>query len=149
MREERDKERQEREVIDFDTEALIKSGVLRYDPIVYEDFLPVSAAGIFQSNLGDNAQQEFSASPSQLKFEAALGEHVLNEFEYYAKMQVESLERCKKVLLQEADGRNQHRKGHHFRDYHLHLDGHGDEIVAMADDIAECSSDNERSRRQR
>jgi uncharacterized glyoxalase superfamily metalloenzyme YdcJ len=143
------KERQEREVIDFDTEALIKSGVLRYDPIVYEDFLPVSAAGIFQSNLGDNAQQEFSASPSQLKFEAALGEHVLNEFEYYAKMQVESLERCKKVLLQEADGRNQHRKGHHFRDYPLHLDGHGDEIVAMADDIAECSSDNERSRRQR
>jgi uncharacterized glyoxalase superfamily metalloenzyme YdcJ len=30
---------------------LVAAGVLRYDPIVYEDFLPVSAAGIFQSNL--------------------------------------------------------------------------------------------------
>lgn len=63
----------------------------------------MSAAGIFQSNLGDNAQQEFSASPIQLKFEADLGERVLDEFEHYAKMQAESLERCKKVLLQEAD----------------------------------------------
>ncbi|MGO8105662.1 DUF1338 family protein, partial [Rhizobium leguminosarum] len=32
-----------------DPEALITSGYLAFTPIVYEDFLPVSAAGIFQS----------------------------------------------------------------------------------------------------
>src|ERR1700730_8652251 len=37
-------------------DALIERGFLRFDPIVYEDFLPVSAAGIFQSNLGTEEQ---------------------------------------------------------------------------------------------
>ena len=32
-------------------ESLIRDGVLVPEPIVYEDFLPRSAAGIFQSNL--------------------------------------------------------------------------------------------------
>lgn len=32
-----------------DIEALIGAGLVQFDPIVYEDFLPVSAAGIFQS----------------------------------------------------------------------------------------------------
>src|SRR5690606_38411122 len=32
-------------------DELIAAGLVRFDPIVYEDFLPVSAAGIFQSNL--------------------------------------------------------------------------------------------------
>jgi uncharacterized glyoxalase superfamily metalloenzyme YdcJ len=31
--------------------ALVRAGVLHPDPIVYEDFLPRSAAGIFASNL--------------------------------------------------------------------------------------------------
>jgi starvation-inducible DNA-binding protein len=30
-----------------------------------------------------------------------------------------------------------HMSGHHFRDYHLLLDEHGDQIFAMTDDIAE------------
>ena len=38
--------------------ALIADGFLRADPIVYEDFLPVSAAGIFQSNLDDTAAED-------------------------------------------------------------------------------------------
>ena len=46
---------------------------MQFDPIVYEDFLPVSAAGIFQSNLGDEAAQEFVASPNQQRFEQDLG----------------------------------------------------------------------------
>ena len=33
--------------------ALVRAGVLHLEPIVYEDFLPRSAAGIFASNLGD------------------------------------------------------------------------------------------------
>lgn len=33
-------------------DSLIAQGALRVTPMIYEDFLPVSAAGIFQSNLG-------------------------------------------------------------------------------------------------
>ncbi|SMO46931.1 2-oxoadipate dioxygenase/decarboxylase HglS [Paracoccus laeviglucosivorans] len=74
-----------------DPEALLAAGVLRCDPIVYEDFLPVSAAGIFQSNLGDGAVQDFAASPNQLKFEADLGAAVLDEFAHYAGIEQTSL----------------------------------------------------------
>ncbi|WP_349775529.1 2-oxoadipate dioxygenase/decarboxylase family protein [Ignatzschineria rhizosphaerae] len=34
-----------------DINALVGEGALLYEPIVYESFLPTSAAGIFQSNL--------------------------------------------------------------------------------------------------
>jgi uncharacterized glyoxalase superfamily metalloenzyme YdcJ len=36
-------------------EELIVSGKVGFEPIVYEDFLPASAAGIFQSNLVESA----------------------------------------------------------------------------------------------
>ncbi|OWV80388.1 hypothetical protein ATY78_06770 [Rhizobium sp. R635] len=75
-----------------DLDALIADGFIRFDPIVYEDFLPVSAAGIFQSNLGDTAQQEFVASPNQKRFEADLGATVLNEFDHYAGIEAASIE---------------------------------------------------------
>lgn len=75
-------------------DALVADGLVRFDPIVYEDFLPVSAAGIFQSNLGDETIQDFSASPNQREFERALGTTVLNEFESYAALERSSLERC-------------------------------------------------------
>jgi uncharacterized glyoxalase superfamily metalloenzyme YdcJ len=75
-------------------ESLIEAGLVRFDPIVYEDFLPVSAAGIFQSNLGDEAVQDFAASPNQKLFETALGATVLNEFEHYAGIERASSEQC-------------------------------------------------------
>ncbi|ULJ75586.1 VOC family protein [Rhizobium gallicum] len=75
-------------------ESLIADGLIQFDPIVYEDFLPVSAAGIFQSNLGDGAQQEFVASPNQKRFEADLGAQVLNEFDHYAQIEKASLDAC-------------------------------------------------------
>ncbi|MDQ7262040.1 VOC family protein [Paracoccus sp. PS-1] len=81
-----------------DLETLIAQGALRYDPIIYEDFLPVSAAGIFQSNLGDDAAQDFAASPSQRRFEADLGAAVLNEFDHYAAIQSASLDASLKAL---------------------------------------------------
>ena len=81
-------------------ERLIADGYIAFDPIVYEDFLPVSAAGIFQSNLGDGAQQEFAASPNQKRFEADLGASVLNEFEHYAGIEKASLESCLAALAQ-------------------------------------------------
>ena len=38
--------------------ALVKTGVLHPEPIVYEDFLPRSAAGIFASNLTDRGSMD-------------------------------------------------------------------------------------------
>ncbi len=46
-------EAQRRALADGRPEALVAAGVLRLEPIVYEDFLPRSAAGIFASNLTD------------------------------------------------------------------------------------------------
>ncbi|GLS31490.1 Uncharacterized metalloenzyme YdcJ, glyoxalase superfamily [Mesorhizobium albiziae] len=73
---------------------LVAEGVVRFDPIVYEDFLPVSAAGIFQSNLGDEAAQDFVASPNQQRFEADLGAAVLDEFAHYAAIEKASIDKC-------------------------------------------------------
>lgn len=81
-----------------DIEAWIADGLVQFDPIVYEDFLPVSAAGIFQSNLGDNAQHEFAASPNQRNFEVDLGASVLNEFDHYAGIEQASIEACRRAL---------------------------------------------------
>ncbi|MEA3536891.1 VOC family protein [Rhizobium sp. CC-YZS058] len=76
-------------------DALLAEGLIQADPIVYEDFLPVSAAGIFQSNLGDAAAQDFTASPSQKRFETDLGQSVLDEFDHYAAIEAASLEACR------------------------------------------------------
>ncbi|MDK1387432.1 VOC family protein [Sinorhizobium sp. 8-89] len=81
-----------------DLDSLISDGLVEFDPIVYEDFLPVSAAGIFQSNLGDGAQQEFVASPNQKRFETDLGVAVLNEFDHYAGIEQASIESCLRAL---------------------------------------------------
>ncbi|WP_411037215.1 VOC family protein [Shinella sp. BYT-45] len=77
-----------------DLETAIEAGLIQFDPIVYEDFLPVSAAGIFQSNLGDDATQDFVASPNQVMFERDLGSAVLDEFAHYAAIERASLEMC-------------------------------------------------------
>ncbi|TPM39156.1 VOC family protein [Mesorhizobium sp. B2-3-4] len=86
-------------------DGLLSQGYVRFDPIVYEDFLPVSAAGIFQSNLGDDAGQDFVASPNQQRFETALGAAVLDEFEHYAAIEQASIDRCLSTLrsLQAAE----------------------------------------------
>ncbi|MER8746060.1 VOC family protein [Mesorhizobium sp. M1004] len=81
-----------------DIDLLVAEGFVRFDPIVYEDFLPVSAAGIFQSNLGDEAAEDFVASPNQRRFEAALGASVLDEFEHYAAIEQASIDDCRRAL---------------------------------------------------
>lgn len=82
----------------LNAEQALALGLIRPDPITYEDFLPVSAAGIFQSNLGDEIQQEFAASPNLRRFEADLGAKVLNEFEHYAGIEAASLRACLAAL---------------------------------------------------
>lgn len=79
-------------------DAALAKGLIQADPIVYEDFLPVSAAGIFQSNLGDDLQQDFTASPNQRRFEADLDVTVLNEFDHYAGIEAASLAACLAAL---------------------------------------------------
>lgn len=86
------------QVTETDPAALLAAGYLRIDPIVYEDFLPVSAAGIFQSNLGDDSAQEFTASPNQQRFEVDLGSSVLNEFDHYQEIEDASRTRCISIL---------------------------------------------------
>jgi uncharacterized glyoxalase superfamily metalloenzyme YdcJ len=77
---------------------LVTEGLLRYDPIVYEDFLPVSAAGIFQSNLGSDAQQSYAARSNLAAFEAALGAEVHDEMTLYAKTEKDSVEQAMNQL---------------------------------------------------
>ena len=54
-------------------------------PLTYEDFLPVSAAGIFKSNLREAEDKKIqTATGNQTAFEAALGRPVLDMFDLYA-----------------------------------------------------------------
>lgn len=71
-----------------DHTALKDKGLAYYDtsgaPLIYEDFLPVSAAGIFKSNLREaDTTQAVAASGNQTAFEIALGREVLNMFDLY------------------------------------------------------------------
>lgn len=81
-----------------DIEALVANGAVGFTPIVYEDFLPVSAAGIFQSNLGEGARNDHLASSNQAQFHADLGAEVLDELALYAQTQERSIARCLSAL---------------------------------------------------
>lgn len=84
-----------------DLETLVEQGLIHTrrrvladgttvpEPITYEDFLPVSAAGIFQSNLSGEAQHDYAERSSQAAFEAALGRAVIDPFLLYAAMEAE------------------------------------------------------------
>lgn len=79
-------------------EDLLRDGYVRVEPLVYEDFLPVSAAGIFQSNLGDAAQTHYGVHANQQAFEKALGRPTIDELGLYAETQQRSIEECCKTL---------------------------------------------------
>ncbi len=70
---------------------LVDRGFLRADPIIYEDFLPVSAAGIFQSNLGSDEQKNYAEQSNQDVFEECLGAKVSDELTLYAELEQSSL----------------------------------------------------------
>jgi uncharacterized glyoxalase superfamily metalloenzyme YdcJ len=87
-----------------DLDTLVEQGLIyvrrlgsRVEPIVYEDFLPVSAAGIFQSNLTGEARHAYAQASSQAEFEAALGRAVLDPFALYA-----AAEACARDLIAPA-----------------------------------------------
>lgn len=80
-------------------QGLILAGHVEVEPLVYEDFLPVSAAGIFQSNLGDGAQSHYGANSNQAEFEKALGRRTIDELRLYEETQQRSMDECEQVLL--------------------------------------------------
>ena len=79
---------------------LIDAGHIDVEPLVYEDFLPVSAAGIFQSNLGDAAQSHYAANSNQAEFEKALGSPTIDELKLYGETQQRSVDECMRALLE-------------------------------------------------
>jgi uncharacterized glyoxalase superfamily metalloenzyme YdcJ len=76
---------------------LIASGHVSYEPLIYEDFLPASAAGIFQSNLGQDVSV-ITGGADKAAFESALGRSVIDEMELYEASQQASLDCVAKEL---------------------------------------------------
>ncbi|WP_084140436.1 2-oxoadipate dioxygenase/decarboxylase HglS [Brevundimonas nasdae] len=82
-----------------DLDALIAAGHVVAEPITYEDFLPVSAAGIFQSNLGSEARETaYAVDPAKADFEQALGRPVQDEMALYRAEQGASITATLKAL---------------------------------------------------
>ncbi|WP_292529038.1 DUF1338 family protein [Methylocystis sp.] len=77
---------------------LLQAGALRAEPILYEDFLPVSAAGIFRSNLGDQRAEDLIERADQRAFEAVLGAPVVDELALYEEAETRSLATSLKAL---------------------------------------------------
>ncbi|WP_432001004.1 2-oxoadipate dioxygenase/decarboxylase [Streptomyces sioyaensis] len=80
---------------------LVAQGWVRAEPVVYEDFLPRSAAGIFQSNLSEegtrNNDQEAAAYDSAW-LSGVLGREVLDPFDLYEEQQNRSLAQVARAL---------------------------------------------------
>jgi len=75
-------------------EQLIAQGYVRFEGLRYEDFLPVSAAGIFASNLSQYGTQSTAASRpvyQQTDLERILGIEIVDTATQYAAMEAESL----------------------------------------------------------
>lgn len=83
-------------------EELISSGNVAFTPLTYEDFLPLSAAGIFRSNLsttaGDSGIDSACANGGlgRADLQKATGKVIADEFRIYKALQEESKDLCKK-----------------------------------------------------
>ena len=70
---------------DKEMEDLIAQKLVEAQPITYEDFLPVSAAGIFQSNLGGKRNEAYAGNANRGAFEDSLGVRITDELSLYAE----------------------------------------------------------------
>jgi uncharacterized glyoxalase superfamily metalloenzyme YdcJ len=80
---------------------LLEEQILEYEPITYEDFLPLSAGGIFNSNLGNTTRAKrliMDADADLDGFQRMLGVSVTDDFHLYEQMQQDSLESCRAQL---------------------------------------------------
>jgi len=79
----------------------VEDGVVVPSPIVYEDFLPRSAAGIFQSNLTDDGAKDVSQEGVARDADwmsGAIGRELADPFELYAAQSERSREDAASVL---------------------------------------------------
>lgn len=77
-----------------DLPALVELGFVRYEGLRYEDFLPVSAAGIFASNLNQYGTQATAASRpvyTQQDLERILGRPIVDAAALYRGMEADSI----------------------------------------------------------
>ena len=82
-------------------EDLVGCGALVPEPIVYEDFLPRSAAGIFQSNLTDEGSRDDRQNGTAwdiTSLSGVMGRPVRDPAELYAAQQEASLKAAEKAL---------------------------------------------------
>jgi uncharacterized glyoxalase superfamily metalloenzyme YdcJ len=80
---------------------LLDGGWIRAEPIVYEDFLPRSAAGIFQSNLTGKGTRDDTRTAVRYDRDwlaGALGRDVHDPFDLYGQQQDESIARVARSL---------------------------------------------------
>jgi uncharacterized glyoxalase superfamily metalloenzyme YdcJ len=84
-----------------DLGELIRRGWVDYDGLRYEDFLPVSAAGIFASNLNQYGTKSTAAQKpvyTQAMLEEILGRPIVDPNETYARLEAESLRQVEAEL---------------------------------------------------
>lgn len=80
---------------------LVRLGYVSVEGIRYEDFLPVSAAGIFASNLDQYGTKATAPNPpafTQQRLEAILGRSIIDADAEYARRERESIERVSAAL---------------------------------------------------
>lgn len=80
---------------------LVEAGVLIPEPIVYEDFLPRSAAGIFQSNLTDDGSrddEQLGTSYDIHRLSEVLGIRIFDPNDLYQAQQTASIKEAERQL---------------------------------------------------
>jgi uncharacterized glyoxalase superfamily metalloenzyme YdcJ len=90
-----------RQGLGFFTYRVDDSGELVPEPIVYEDFLPRSAAGIFQSNLSDQGTRDDAQAASDYdldRLSQLIGAPIHDPFDLYAAQQDQSLRDAERRL---------------------------------------------------
>lgn len=83
------------------TEDLLRDGWLRADPVVYEDFLPRSAAGIFVSNLSDAGSKDTEVAGADLDatwLEGVLDRTLHDPFDLYEAQHQASVRTARREL---------------------------------------------------
>lgn len=83
----------------------VEAGLVSWEPILYEDFLPLSAAGIFQSNLHHDStvrmerSAEEATADSKRQLREILGERgMMDEMDLYESQQQESIKNVTAAL---------------------------------------------------
>lgn len=93
-----------------DLNELVRLGYVHGDGLRYEDFLPVSAAGIFASNLGQYGTKSTATNKpvyTREMLEEILGKKILDSDDVYRALQEESIQKaCAQLGLGDADARS-------------------------------------------